>query len=83
MTELSSRPLPPGHSIRITAPASVLYDLDVYQRARVGVLGSTKCPDCTSGLNLIWQAYTEFAVDPARDVRPGQAVPADEAALAA
>jgi hypothetical protein len=70
MADLNPQPLPPGRAIRVSAPASVLYDLEAFQRALTGVLGQSGCPMCTSGLNLIWQAYTEFAVDPAGEVRP-------------
>jgi hypothetical protein len=75
MAYLNPQPLPPGRDIRISAPASVLYDLEAFQRALAGVLGATECPGCTSGMNLLWQAYTQFAVDPAGDVR---AVAAEE-----
>jgi len=75
MTELNPQPLPPGlfppgRVIRITAPASVLNDLETFQRAQAGVLGRAGCPMCTSGLFLLWQAFTDFTVNEAGEVRP-------------
>jgi hypothetical protein len=75
MSELNPQPLPPGllppgYSIRISAPASVLYDLETFQRAQAGVLKRAGCPGCTSGLHLFWQAFTDFTVNEAGEVSP-------------
>jgi hypothetical protein len=70
MADLNPQPLPPGRAIRVSAPASVLYDLDAFQRALASILGQTGCRTCTSGMNFIWETYSEFAVD-----RAGQASP--------
>jgi hypothetical protein len=70
MSELNPQPLPPGRSIRISAPASVLNDLQTFQKAQAGVLKQAGCPTCTSGLNLTWQAFADFAVNEAGEVRP-------------
>jgi hypothetical protein len=70
MSELNPQPLPPGSSIRITAPASVLNNLETFQKAQAGVLARAGCPTCTSGLNLLWQAFTDFTVNEAGEVRP-------------
>ena len=49
--------------IRVTVPASVLNDLEAFQRVQAEILGKSGCLTCTSGYHLIWQAYSEFAVD--------------------
>ena len=69
MSELNPQPLPPGQSIRISAPLSVLNNLETFQKAQASILGRMGCPACTSGLNLQWQAFTDFAVDEAGEVR--------------
>lgn len=75
MSELNPQPLPPGllhpgYPIRISAPASVLNDLETFQKAQAGVLKRAGCPTCTSGLHLLWQAFTDFTVNEAGEVRP-------------
>ena len=70
MIELNPQPLPPGYAIRITAPASVLNNLEMFQKAQASVLARAGCPACTSGLNLLWQAFTDFTVNEAGEVRP-------------
>jgi hypothetical protein len=75
MSELNPQPLPPGllppgHSIRISAPTSVLYDLETFQRAQADVLRQAGCPRCTSGLHLLWQAFTDFTVNEEGEARP-------------
>jgi hypothetical protein len=70
MSELNPQPLPPGRTVRISAPASVLNDLETFQKAQAGVLRQAGCPTCTSGLNLLWQAFTDFTANEAGEVRP-------------
>jgi len=70
MSELNPQPLPPGYTIRITAPVSVLNNLETFQKAQASVLARAGCPMCTSGLNLLWQAFTDFAVNEAGEARP-------------
>jgi hypothetical protein len=70
MAELNPQPLPPGQDIRISVPAALLTDLDAFQRVQASVLAQAGCPGCTSGLNLIWETYTHFTVDPGGEVRP-------------
>jgi hypothetical protein len=75
MSELNPQPLPPGllppgDAIRISAPASVLNDLETFQKAQASVLRQAGCPRCTSGLHLLWQAYTDYAVNEAGEVSP-------------
>jgi hypothetical protein len=70
MSELNPQPLPPGAAIRITAPAAVLNDLEIFQRAQASVLREAGCPGCTSGLNLLWKSFTDFTVNEAGEVRP-------------
>jgi hypothetical protein len=69
MAELNPQPLPPRSTIRVTAPAGVLFDLEKFQRAQASVLGRAGCPACTSGLDLQWQALVDFEVDHAGNVR--------------
>ena len=68
--ELNPQPLPPGRSIRISAPASVLNDLETFQRVQAAVLKQAGCPGCHSGLNLSWQAFTDYVVNEAGEIRP-------------
>ncbi len=68
--QLNPQPLPPGFAIRVSAPASVLYDLETFQKAQAGVLKHAGCPGCTSGLHMFWQAFTDFTVNQAGEVRP-------------
>jgi hypothetical protein len=68
--QLNPQPLPPGFAVRVSAPMSVLYDLETFQRAQAGVLRQTGCPTCTSGLQVFWQAFTDFTVNEAGEVRP-------------
>ena len=42
--QLNPQPLPPGFAIRVSAPASVLYDLETFQKAQAGVLKHAGCP---------------------------------------
>jgi hypothetical protein len=68
--ELNPQPLPPGRTIRVHAPASVLFDLEAFQRAQASVLKQVGHPLCCSGVNLFWQTYAEYAVDPSGEARP-------------
>lgn len=70
MADLNPQPLPPARDIRISVPASVLNDLEAFQRAQASVLAQTGCRACTSGLNLIWESYSHFAVDTGGEARP-------------
>lgn len=45
-------------------------DLDAFQQVQASVLAQAGCRACTSGLNLIWETYTHFTVDPGGEVRP-------------
>jgi hypothetical protein len=69
MADLNPQPLPP-RDIRISVPAALLTDLDAFQRVQASVLAQAGCPGCTSGLNLIWESFTHFTVDPGGGVRP-------------
>jgi hypothetical protein len=68
--ELNPQPLPPGRAIRVHVPASVMFDLEAFQRAQASVLKQVGHPGCTSGVNLFWQTYSEYAVDPSGEARP-------------
>jgi hypothetical protein len=52
-----------GGEIHVTVPASVLNDLEAFQRVQAEILGKSGCITCTSGYHLIWHTYSEFAVD--------------------
>jgi hypothetical protein len=52
-----------GGEIHVTVPASVLNDLEAFQRVQAEILGKSGCLTCTSGYHLIWHTYSEFAVD--------------------
>ena len=69
MADLNPQPLPP-RDIRISVPPALLNDLGAFQRVQASVLAQAGCPGCTSGLNLIWESVTRFAVDPGGEVRP-------------
>lgn len=68
--ELNPQPLPPGRTIRVSVPASVMFDLEKFQRAQASVLAQVGCPYCTSGVNIFWQTYSEYVVDPSGEARP-------------
>ena len=70
MAELNPQPLPPGRDVRISVPTAILNDLDAFQQVQASVLAQAGCRACTSGLNLIWETYTHFTVDPGGEVRP-------------
>jgi hypothetical protein len=70
MSDLNPQPLAPKNAIRVSAPTSVLNDLKTFQKAQADILRRAGCPTCTSGLHLIWQAFTEYAVNDAGDVSP-------------
>jgi hypothetical protein len=69
MADLNPQPLPP-RDIRISVPAALLTDLGAFQRVQASVLAQAGCPGCTSGLNLIWESFAHFTVDPGGEVRP-------------
>lgn len=56
--------------VRVSAPASVLNNLEEFQRVQAALLGEVGCRGCTSGYNFLWQAYSEFAVNQAGEVQP-------------
>jgi len=68
--ELNPQPLPPGRVIRVHAPDSVLFDLEKFQRAQASVLRQIGHPTCTSGVNVFWETYSEYAVDPSGEAQP-------------
>jgi hypothetical protein len=70
VAEVNPGPRPWTGDVRVSVPASVLYDLEEFQRVQAAVLGQAGCRGCTSGMNFIWQVYSEFAVNAAGEVRP-------------
>jgi len=73
MPELNPQPLPPKE-IRITAPAVMLANLDSFQKIQAAVLNQAGCPNCHSGLRLIWQEFSEYEVDGEGRVSPVRGV---------
>jgi hypothetical protein len=69
MSELNPQPLPP-RAQTVHAPASVLYDLEAFQRVQASLLTKAGHPGCTSGMQFWWLAYEEWAVNPAGEVNP-------------
>jgi hypothetical protein len=64
MSEFKPQPSPwVPREIRITAPAEVLNNLELFQKAQASVLGRLGCLTCHSGYNLIWEGYTQYTVD--------------------
>jgi hypothetical protein len=59
-----------ARQVRVSAPASVLYNFEQFQKALQGVLGLSGCPMCTSGMNFIWQEFQEYTVSAEGEVRP-------------
>ncbi len=69
MPELNPQPLPPK-SIRVHVPVAALHDIERFQEIQSSVLGELGCGGCTSGYDLLWQHYTDYAVNPAGQVQP-------------
>lgn len=56
--------------IRVTVPGDILNDLERFQKVQASVLGRAGHPHCTSGLQLVWQNYENWAVDLEGAVHP-------------
>ena len=69
MLELNPKPLPPRRN-QVHLPVEILYDLEAFQRVQASVLAKAGHPGCTSGMQFLWQAYEEWAVNPSGEVRP-------------
>ncbi len=67
---LNPQPLPPGFRQVVHLPAEVLFNLEAFQRVQASVLAKTGHPNCTSGMQFLWQAFEEWAVDPSGEVNP-------------
>jgi hypothetical protein len=59
-----------ARQVRVTAPATVLNDFEQFQKALQGVLGLAGCPQCTSGMNFIWQEFEDYTVSAEGEIRP-------------
>jgi hypothetical protein len=68
--ELNPQPLPPLRRNQVHLPAEILYDLEAFQRVQASVLAKAGHPGCTSGMQFLWQAYEEWAVNPSGEVSP-------------
>jgi hypothetical protein len=66
---LYPQPLPPGLR-RVHLPAETLYNLEAFQRVQASVLAKAGHPACTSGMQFLWLAYENWAVDPSGEVHP-------------
>ena len=66
---LNPQPLPPGLR-RVHLPAETLYNLEAFQRVQASVLAKAGHPACTSGMQFLWLAYENWAVDPSGEVHP-------------
>jgi hypothetical protein len=64
MSDTNRRPAAAPRDVVVKVSASVLNDLEAFKVVQAGVLQQVGHPHCTSGFNFIWQAYSEFAVDP-------------------
>jgi hypothetical protein len=63
--------LPPGDKlIRVHASAEVLNSLEKFQEVQASLLAKAGHPGCTSGMQFLWQAYSEWVVDPSGEVNP-------------
>ena len=68
---LNPQPLPPGDKlIRVQAPAEILNNLERFQEVQASLLAKTGHPGCTSGMQFLWLAYEQWAVDPSGEVNP-------------
>ena len=66
---LNPQPLPP-RQIPVHVPAEILNNLEAFQRVQASLLTKAGHPGCTSGMQFVWQAYEEWAVDPSGEVQP-------------
>ena len=69
---LNPQPLPPiiDNPIRVHASAEVLNNLERFQAVQASLLAKAGHPGCTSGMQFLWLAYAEWAVDPSGEVNP-------------
>lgn len=56
-----------GHSVRITAPREIMYDLKLVRRIEDLVLGRLGHPQCYSGFDLSWRMRD--VINPAQFMR--------------
>ena len=69
MADLNPQPLPP-RAIGVAIPASIVYDLEAFQKVQRSVLGHLGCDACTSGIDLRFHVYENFLVSPKGEVSP-------------
>jgi hypothetical protein len=69
MSDLNPQPLPP-RQVRVQVMGGVLNDLEKFQKVQASLLGHLGCPGCTSGLQVIWQNYENWAVNAAGAISP-------------
>jgi hypothetical protein len=68
--ELLNPQPPPLGLRRVHLPAEILYNLEAFQKVQASVLAKAGHPACTSGMQFLWLAYENWAVDPAGEVHP-------------
>jgi hypothetical protein len=61
MPDLNPQPLPP-RAIDVHLPASILNDLQAFQKVQASLLDRAGCPGCTSGIQFRWRQYENYLV---------------------
>ena len=75
MPDLNPQPLPP-RAIDVHLPASILNDLQAFQKVQASLLDRAGCPGCTSGIQFRWRQLESYIVSPKGEIR---ALPSQEA----
>ncbi len=60
--ELNPQPLPP-RQISVLVAGNTLNDFDAFTKLQRSILDRLGCGGCTSGYDIWWQKFTNFAVD--------------------
>ena len=69
----------PGGAVRVSMPAKVANDLDLFKKGVAAFAERLGCPECFSGFDCTFESEHDFVIDDnlnvqATDVRAGQAV---------
>jgi hypothetical protein len=69
----------PGGAVRVSMPAKVANDLDLFKRGVAAFAERLGCPECFSGFDCTFESERDFVIDDnlnvqATEVRAGQAV---------
>ncbi len=57
------------HSIRVTVPAKVAYDLESIQKVQASILDRLGCPACCSGYDIRFDITRSYLVDKKLNIR--------------